>query len=308
MMPQLSLPLPQSKLMWKVSAGMQTISRGLWRLVKEKPLGAFGGVIVLSLLLCAVFAPWIAPYPYDETNVRQRLKPPSAQFYLGTDNLGRDLFSRIVYGARISVTVGFGAVTLSVLLATILGVLSGYFGGWFDVLVQRVVDAWMAFPNLVILLSIMAVLGPGLLNIILALGILTAANSSRVIRSATLSAKENQFVEAARAVGASHLRIILRYILPNVMAPIIIIATIGLGFAILAESALSFLGVGVPPPYPSWGEMLSGSGRSYMYKAPWMAIWPGVAISLAVFGFNMLGDALRDLLDPRLRGGRLMRR
>ncbi len=307
-MPQLSLPLPQSKLMWKVSAGMQTISRGLWRLVKEKPLGAFGGVIVLSLLLCAVFAPWIAPYPYDETNVRQRLKPPSAQFYLGTDNLGRDLFSRIVYGARISVTVGFGAVTLSVLLATILGVLSGYFGGWFDVLVQRVVDAWMAFPNLVILLSIMAVLGPGMLNIILALGILTAANSSRVIRSATLSAKENQFVEAARAVGASHLRIILRYILPNVMAPIIIIATIGLGFAILAESALSFLGVGVPPPYPSWGEMLSGSGRSYMYKAPWMAIWPGVAISLAVFGFNMLGDALRDLLDPRLRGGRLMRR
>jgi peptide/nickel transport system permease protein len=308
MMPELSWPRPQSKLMWKVSAGMQTISSSLWRLVKEKPLGAFGGVIVVGLLLCAAFVPWIAPYPYDETNVRQRLKPPSAQFYLGTDNLGRDLFSRIVYGARISVTVGFGAVVLGVLLATILGVVSGYVGGTFDVLVQRVVDAVMAFPFLVLLLSLMAVLGPGLLNVILVLAVPLSANNSRIIRSATLAAKEHQFVEAAQAVGASHLRMILRYILPNVMAPIIIIATIGLGFAILAEAALSFLGLGVPPPYPSWGEMLSGSGRSYMYQAPWMAIWPGVAISLAVFGFNMLGDALRDLLDPRLRGSQLMRR
>jgi peptide/nickel transport system permease protein len=154
----------------------------------------------------------------------------------------------------------------------------------------------------------MAVLGPGLLNVILALGVVSAARSSRTIRSAALVIKENQFVEAARAVGASHLRIILRYILPNIMAPIIIIATISLGVAILAESTLSFLGLGVPPPYPSWGEMLSGSGRSYMHKAPWMATWPGVAISLAVFGFNMLGDALRDLLDPRLRGGRLVQR
>jgi peptide/nickel transport system permease protein len=306
-MPELSLPLLQSKA-WKWSARLQSISWGLWRLVKEKPLGAFGGVMVLGLMLCAVFAHWIAPFPYDETNVRQRLKPPSAQFYLGTDNLGRDLFSRIVYGARISVTVGFGAVALSVLLAIILGVPSGYFGGWCDVLVQRVVDAWMAFPPLFFVLTIMAVLGPGLPNVILALGVVTAANRSRVIRSATLAAKENQFVEAAQAVGASHLRIILRYILPNVMAPIIIIATNALGGVILAEAALSFLGLGVPPPHPSWGEMLSGSGRSYMYKAPWMAIWPGVAISLAVFGFNMLGDALRDLLDPRLRGGRLLRR
>jgi peptide/nickel transport system permease protein len=307
-MPELSLPLPQSKLMWKFSAGVQTILRGLWRLVKEKPLGAFGGMLVLVLMLCAVFAHWIAPYPYDETNVRQRLKPPSAQFYLGTDNLGRDVFSRIIYGARISVTVGFGAVTLSILLATILGVTSGYFGGKVDVLVQRIVDAAMAFPTLVILLSIMAVLGPGLLNVILVLGIVPSANRSRVIRSATLAAKENQYVEAAQAVGASHLRIILRYILPNVMAPIIIVATNALGAVILVEATLSFLGFGVPPPYPSWGEMLSGSGRSYMYKAPWMAIWPGVAISLAVFGFNMLGDALRDLLDPRLRGSQLMRR
>lgn len=306
-MPQVSLRLPQAK-RERFSAGLQTMAEGLWRLVREKPLGAFGGLIVIGLMLCAALAPWLAPYGYDETNVRQRLKPPSAQFYFGTDNLGRDVFSRIVYGARISVTVGFGAVALGVLLATAVGVVSGYFGGIFDVVVQRLVDAWMAFPFLVILLSVMAVLGPGLLNVILSLGILSAANSSRVIRSAVLAAKENQYVEAARAAGASHLRIILRYVIPNVMAPIIVIATIGLGFAILAESALSFLGLGVPPPYPSWGEMLSGSGRSYMHKAPWMAIWPGVAISLAVFGFNMLGDALRDLLDPRLRGSQVGRR
>lgn len=306
-MREISLPLPSTNL-GRYAVHLRAIGRGVWRLIREKPLGACGGLLVVILLLCALFAPWIAPYPYDHTDVRQRLKPPGTQFYLGTDNLGRDLFSRIVYGARISVTVGFGAVTLGICLATTIGVCSGYFGGKLDVLVQRVVDAWMAFPLLVGLLALMAVLGPGLLNVILALGVFSAANSSRIIRSATLSVKEHQFVEAARAVGASHLRIILRYILPNVMAPIIVIATIGLGFAILAESALSFLGLGVPPPYPSWGEMLSGSGRSYMHRAPWMATWPGVAISLAVFGFNMLGDALRDLLDPRLRGARFMQR
>ncbi len=277
-------------------------------MIKEKPLGAFGGVIVLGLLLCALLAPWIATHPYDQTNVRNRLKPPSSQFYFGTDNLGRDIFSRIVYGARVSVTVGFGAVSIGISLATIIGVGSGYFGGKADILVQRLVDAQVAIPGLLLLLNIMAVTGPGLLNIILALGIVSAAGSSRIIRSAAMTAKENQFVEAARAVGASHLRIILRYILPNIMAPIIIIATVSLGFTILIESTLSFLGFGVPPPYPSWGEMLSGSGRSYMHKAPWMATWPGIAISLAVFGFNMLGDALRDLLDPRLRGGRLVQR
>ena len=303
----ISLPLPWSTV-GKVSVRLQALSRGLWRLIKEKPLGAFGGVIVLGLLLCALLAPLIATYPYDQTNVRNRLKPPSSQFYFGTDNLGRDIFSRIIYGARVSVTVGFGAVSIGICLAIFVGVGSGYFGGKADVLVQRLVDSWMAIPTLLLLLNVMAVLGPGLWNVILALGVVSAARSSRTIRSAAMVIKENQFVEAARAVGASHLRIIWRYILPNIMAPIIIIATISLGVAILAESTLSFLGLGVPPPYPSWGEMLSGSGRSYMHKAPWMATWPGVAISLAVFGFNMLGDALRDLLDPRLRGGRLVQR
>ena len=306
-MREISLPVPWSTVE-KVSVRLQAMSRGLWRLIKEKPLGAFGGVIVLGLLFCALLAPWIATHPYDQTNVRNRLKPPGPQFYFGTDNLGRDIFSRIVYGARVSVTVGFGAVSIGISLATIIGVGCAYFGGKADILVQRLVDAQVAIPGLLLLLNIMAVTGPGLLNIILALGIVSAAGSSRIIRSATMTVKENQFVEAARAIGASHLRIILCYVLPNIMAPIIIITTVSLGFTILIESTLSFLGFGVPPPYPSWGEMLSGSGRSYMHKAPWMATWPGIAISLAVFGFNMLGDALRDLLDPRLRGGRLVQR
>ena len=276
---------------------------GVWQFTKRKPLGAVGGLIVLGLLIMAVFAPWIAPYKYDETIAGARMKAPGTQFWMGTDNLGRDVFSRVVYGASVSVTVGFGAVLLANLLAALVGVTSGYFGGAYDICVQRVVDAWQSFPFLVVILSMMAVLGPGLLNLILALGVLGAAAGSRVIRGATISVMQNTYVEAARALGAGHLRIMIRYLLPNVAATIIILATIGLGAAILAESALSFLGFGVPPPYPSWGAMLSGSGRSFMYRAPWMAIWPGAAISLAVFGFNMLGDALRDVLDPRLRGG-----
>ena len=274
-----------------------------WQFTKRKPLGALGGVIVLGLLMMAIFAPWIAPYKYDETIAGARMKAPGTQFWMGTDNLGRDVFSRVVYGASVSVTVGFGAVLLANVLAALVGVTSGYFGGAYDICVQRVVDAWQSFPFLVVILSMMAVLGPGMLNLILALGVLGAAAGSRVIRGATISVMQNTYVEAARALGAGHLRIMLRYLLPNVAATIIILATIGLGAAILAESALSFLGFGVPPPYPSWGAMLSGSGRSFMYRAPWMAIWPGAAISLAVFGFNMLGDALRDVLDPRLRGG-----
>jgi peptide/nickel transport system permease protein len=274
----------------------------LWRFCRAKPLGAVGGVIVVGLLIMAVFAPWIAPYSYDETIPGARMKAPGAQFWMGTDNLGRDVYSRVVYGAAVSVTVGFGAVLLANLLATIIGITSGYFGGAYDICVQRVVDAWQSFPFLVVILSMMAVLGPGLLNLVLALGVLGAAAASRVIRGTTISVMQNTYVEAARALGAGHLRIMVRYLLPNVAATIIILATIGLGGAILAESALSFLGFGVPPPYPSWGAMLSGSGRSFMYRAPWMAIWPGAAISLAVFGFNMLGDALRDVLDPRLRG------
>ena len=272
------------------------------RFARRKPLGAIGGVIVLALLVMAIFADRIAPYPYAESIQGARMKPPSTRFWMGTDNLSRDIWSRVVYGARISVTVGFATVALATLMAAAIGVSSAYLGGAYDIVVQRVVDAWMSFPALVVVLSLMAALGPGLPNLILALSILGAANASRVIRGAALSVIANPYVEGAHAIGAGHLRIVLLYVLPNVMATIIILATIGLGTVILAESALSFLGFGIPPPYPSWGAMLSGSGRSFMYYAPWMALFPAVAISLAVFGFNMLGDALRDVLDPRLRG------
>jgi peptide/nickel transport system permease protein len=269
---------------------------------RKKPLGGLGGVIVVAMLVMATGAEWIAHYPYDQSIAGARMKPPGPEFWMGTDNLSRDMWSRVVYGARVSVTVGFATIALGMLIATAIGISSAYLGGAYDLVVQRVVDAWMSFPYLVIILSIMAVLGPGLLNLILALSILIAASGARVIRGAALSVMQNPYLEAARAMGSGHFRIVLRYVLPNVMATILILATIGLGAVILAESSLSFLGFGVPPPYPSWGSMLSGSGRSYMYRAPWMAFWPGLAISLAVFGFNMLGDALRDVLDPRLRG------
>src|SRR5438094_399805 len=259
----------------------------------------FGGTVVIE----TVFGlPGMSRFLFD-TIRGARMRPPSAAHWLGTDNLSRDMWSRIVYGARVSVTVGFATIGLAIFLASVIGVSSGYFGGAYDLVVQRIVDAWLSFPYLVIILSVMAVLGPGLLNLVVALTILSAAINSRVIRGATIAVAQGTYVEAARALGCGHARIITRHILPNVTATIIILATIGLGAVTLAESALSFLGFGVPPPFPSWGAMLSGSGRTYMFRAPWMAVWPGVAISLAVFGFNMLGDALRDVLDPRLRGG-----
>jgi peptide/nickel transport system permease protein len=283
------------------------VLRAMWLFCRRKPLGALGGAIVVVMLVMALGAPWIARYDYDASVPGARMKAPSAQFWMGTDNLARDVWSRVVYGARVSVTVGFITIALATLVAALVGVSSAYLGGVYDMAIQRVVDAWMSFPYLMIILSLMAVLGPGVLNLILSLSILVAAQFARVIRGATLSVLQNPYIESARALGGGHLRIIVRYVLPNVTATILILATIGLGGVILAESSLSFLGLGVPPPQPSWGAMLAGSGRSYMQRAPWMAFWPGAAISLAVFGFNMLGDALRDVLDPRLRGtsGRL---
>lgn len=272
------------------------------RLVRDKPLGTWGGVMVLALILLALFADVVAPYGYVETIAFANLKPPGFPFLLGTDNLGRDVLSRIIYAGRVSLSVGFGAVGIGTTAAIIIGIVTGYFGGKVDAVVQRVVDAWMCFPWLVILLSIMAILGPGLFNVILALALGQTFGNSRVIRGSVIAMKENQYMEAARALGASHLRILIYYVLPNVMAPIIIIATLGLGNAIMAESSISFLGFGVPPPFPTWGGMLSGVGLEYMYLAWWMAFFPGVALTIAVFGFNMLGDALRDILDPRLRG------
>jgi peptide/nickel transport system permease protein len=272
-------------------------------IMKAKPLGALGGFLILLLVLTAIFARALAPYDPIQIKSADRLQPPSLAYPLGTDDFGRDILSRIIYGARISMLIGLGAVGISTFLATAIGVVSGFYGGRVDAILQRCIDTLMAFPGLVVLLTIMAMLGQGLGNVILALGIGGMAGNARIIRSAVLAIKENQYIEAARATGCRNWRIILRYILPNIGAPIMVVATLGLGVAILAESSLSFLGFGVPPPTPSWGGMLSGSGRTYMLKAPWMAFFPGLAISLAVFGFNMLGDALRDLLDPKLRGG-----
>ena len=220
---------------------------------------------------------------------------------LGTDYLGRDLFSRLVHGARVSVVVALGAVALGSVLAGFIGITSGYIGGKYDMIVQRMVDAWMSVPPLLFLLFIMSIVDPSIFNVTLVLG-LVAIRESRVLRGSVLSLKGQAFIEAARVNGASLARILIRHILPNVMVPIIILASLRLGQVILIEASLSFLGYGVPPPFPSWGRMLSSESRTYMQLAPWLAIWPGVFLSLAVFGWNVLGDALRDLLDPRMRG------
>jgi len=271
-------------------------------MVRRKPLGTIGGVIVVVMLAAAVLADWIAPFGYAQTSLRERFIPVSSTHWLGTDELGRDLLTRLLYGARISLYVGFGAIAIGSVLATTIGMLSGYFGGRFDLLAQRGVDAWMAFPPLLLLLSIMSLLGPSVWNITIVLGIAFGIQNSRVVRGVALLVKEHTFVESARALGAGHTRMTLTHILPNVMPTIIVVATTGLSTVILTEASLSFLGLGVPPPYPTWGGMLSLAGLDHMYRAPWLAIWPAVALSLAVFGFNMLGDALRDLLDPRLKG------
>ena len=212
------------------------------------------------------------------------------------------MFSRIVYGARISVIVGLSAAALDTVVAAAIGIISGYIGGKLDLSVQRFVDAWMSFPGLVIILTIMAVLGPGIIQIIAVIGVSAGIRSSRVVRGATISVKENVYILAAHAIGCSTYRILTYHILPNVMAPIIIIFTIAVGGAILSEASLSFLGFGVPPPAPSWGSMLSREGRTYMLQAPWLSLWPGIALSIVVYGVNVLGDGLRDVLDPRLRG------
>src|SRR5262249_22189810 len=222
----------------------------------------------------------------------------------GTDANGRDLLSRIIWGARISVVVAFGVVAISTFLAVSVGALSGYFGGGFDLWVQRLGAGRLAFAGLVLLVSLVALVGPGLWSVTVSLGILLAPRASRVVRGAVLRIRHLPYVEAARCLGAGRARVIVKHILPNVFAPIIVLATVQLGTAILAESTLSFLGYGVPPPYPAWGAMLSGTGRAFMLQSPWLSIWPGLAISLVVFGFNMLGDALRDELDPRLRRAR----
>jgi peptide/nickel transport system permease protein len=270
-------------------------------LVTRKPLGAAGGIVVLALLAVAVFADRVAPHHFNDTSLLDALQPPSRAHWFGTDELGRDVYSRVLYGAQISMTVGLVATALSVLLGAALGVVSGYFGRTLDLVLQRVVDAWLAFPGLVMVIVLLVLLGPGLASVILALGLSQAFPQSRIIRSATLVVREHAYIEASRASGASHARVLLRHVLPNIVAPIIVSASTYISFVILVEAAVSFLGYGVPPPRPSWGGMLSATGRSYMVRAPWLSIFPGLALTLAIVAFNILGDALSDLLDPRLR-------
>ena len=273
------------------------------RLVKEKPLGTVGGVIVLVMFFTGIFADFLAPYGMNEHHLASRLSPPSTDFVLGTDNLGRDQLSRIIHGARISMIVGVGVSGLAVIISTIIGLVSGFLGRKVDLVIQRFVDAWLCFPPLFIILTIMALVGPGLTQVVIVLGVLYGVGRSRVVRSAVIGIRENVYVEAARAVGSPTIKILTRHILPNITAPIIILFTVDMGSAILVEATLSFLGYGVPPPDPSWGGMISAEGRKFMLLSPWLALWPGLALAIAVYGINMLGDAMRDILDPRLRGG-----
>ena len=283
------------------------------RFIRQKPLGALGFFLFFVIIVCAVFGPGLSigdteiipGFVQDDPNkpdVLNKENGPSADHLFGTDSLGRDVFSRVMHGSRPSLQVGIYATFLGILVGTAIGLFTGYVGGWWDMLIQRFMDGVMAIPPLVLLLSLVSITSPSLLNIVLILVIFVAPSSSRVVRGTVLSVKEAPFVEAARAIGMTPLRVALRHILPNLFAPIMVLATITIGGAILVEATLSFLGLGVPPPTPTWGSMLSrGTGAGSIENAPWIAIAPGIAITLTVIAFNLMGDALRDILDPRLR-------
>lgn len=272
------------------------------RLIHEKPLGAFGGAVFLLFLVCGLFAELIAPYGLNETNMAARLLPPSAEHLFGTDHLGRDVLSRVLIGAQLSMIVGACAAALATLVSIVLGVASGYFGGRIDMLIQRFVDAWMIFPDLLLLIAVISVVGPGITEIVVVLGLLYGIAGSRIVRGAVITIRENAHTHAARSMGATALHILRRHVLPNIMPVVIVLFTTRVGAAILTEAGLSFLGLGVPPPAPTWGGMLSGTGRTYMYLGPWLALAPGLSLTLVVYAINVYGDALRDLLDPRMRG------
>jgi peptide/nickel transport system permease protein len=286
-------------------AAAKPVSHSFWaRLWRDKPLGAVGGVVLLAFVVLGVFADFIAPYDFNEIAPLDRMQAPSLAHWFGTDNLGRDVLSRCIYGAQLSVIIGCSAAALATLISAVLGIVSGYFGGKIDLGLQRVVDAWMSFPDLIVLIVVVSVLGPGMPQIIGTLGLLLGIGGSRIVRSAVVSVREHMYVHAAQSTGASWPRILWKHVLPNVMPPIIVLFTTRVGSVILAESGLSFLGLGVPPPSPTWGSMLSGSGRTYMFQGPWLALAPGLCLTAVVYATNVFGDALRDLLDPRMRGTR----
>ncbi|MDE0446569.1 MAG: ABC transporter permease [Spirochaetaceae bacterium] len=273
------------------------------RLWKEHPLGAACGIIVLLLIFVAIFADVLAPYPYNEMHLYDMLQGSSARYLLGTDQFGRDLLSRIIYGARLSIVVGLTATTLNVVVAVLIGGTSGFLGGKLDLAVQRFVDAWVCYPGLLLLLTIMSIVGRGVPQIIVVLGIAGGIGGSRLVRGAVIGIKENVYFQAAEAIGSSRWRTLIRHVLPNIMPVIIIIFSINIGGVILSIASLSFLGYGLPIEVPSWGGMLSGEGRRFMEEAPHLAAWPGLCLTVTVYSLNMFGDAVRDLLDPRLRGG-----
>lgn len=271
-------------------------------MARQNPMAAVSALVLILVALVAAFAPVLAPYGATEQILTDRLESPGSSHWLGTDNFGRDVFSRVVFGARISLFIGFAATLLGVGIAAILGVFSGFVGGWIDLVLQRLVDAVMAIPGLVLLLTLAMVLGPTMTSIILALVIFIIPPSSRIVRGHAISVSAEQYIEAARVVGASNARILFRHILPNVMSTVIVAASVIIGAVILAEAAIGFLGLGVREPTPTLGNMLSTSAQVYMEQAPWLAVAPGLMIMLVVGACNILGDGLRDVLDPRLRG------
>jgi len=276
-------------------------SGAIMNFVRRRPLGAIGAVIIVVMAVLAATAGWIAPYNPVENDYAAMLSPPNAAHWLGTDAFGRDVLTRIIYGSRTALMVGLGASLIGATLGSLIGVASAFFGGRVDLVVQRFMDILFAFPVIILALVVVAVLGTGAGNVILAIAAPMVPRCARVVRSSALSVREMPYVDAARASGFGNSRIILRHMLPNVMAPILIMATAFLGEAILLEASLSFIGLGVQEPTAAWGLMLRGAAVEFAETAPWMAIFPGLAISLAVFGFNLFGDSLRDALDPRLR-------
>ena len=272
------------------------------RFARRNPLGAVAACVILVLVLTAVLAPLVAPYNPLLPNPIDRLQAPSAAHLFGTDDIGRDVFSRVIYGGRVSLEVGVLTVLLGTVLGAAIGLISGFWSGRADIVVQRGLDSIQSIPGLLLALVVAAVIGAGTINTIFPIAVILIPINARVVRSSVLSVREHQYIEAARLLGCTNGRIMLRHILPNVVAPILILSSIYIGNAIIVEASLSFLGLGTSPPTPSWGNMLSGQGRTYMEQAPWLAIFPGLAITVTVLSFNLLGDALRDTWDPRLRG------
>jgi peptide/nickel transport system permease protein len=277
--------------------------KNFWRHFKKNRLGVGGLVIIVIVFFIAIFAPFLSPYDSGKTDVSLKLKSPSFQHYLGTDQLGRDVFSRMLYGSQISLSVGFVAVGISILIGILVGAMAGYKGGWVDSLLMRFVDIMLSFPSFFLILTVVAILRPNIYNVMIVIGITSWEGTARFVRAEFLSLRERDYVQAARALGVKDRRIIFRHILPNALAPVFVTASLGVASAILIEAGLSFLGFGVQPPAPSWGNILT-EGRTYIFDAWWLTVFPGLAILITVLSFNLFGEGLRDALDPRLRGRR----